>query len=97
MKIVAIYDAGKRAGVDRLTVITNDRDIFRGTVAYLGCDDNGGHTISQWGELKETDIADLSADKKRLVFRKGTHLGRLISFYSLPTAAQKHIAERVLI
>lgn len=97
MKIVAIYDSGVRSGVDRLTVITDDRDVLRGTVAYLGCDNNGGHSVSQWGELNERDISDYSALKDRLIFKQQTHLGHLVSFYSLPAEAQKHIAERVLL
>lgn len=97
MKVVAIYDAGSKSTVDRLTVITDDRDIMAGTVAYLGCDDNGGNAFSQWGELRERDIADLSKDSTRLIFRKNTHLGRLVDFCSLPREAQKHIAERILL
>lgn len=97
MKIEAIYDSGAKGTIDRLTVITSDRDVMNGTVAFLGTDITGGDAFSQWGELYERDICSLSKDKTQLIFHKKTHLGRLISFYSLPHEAQKHIAERILL
>lgn len=96
MKIAAIYQANGLT-VDNLTVITDDRDAMRGTVAYLGCDENGGHSFSQWGELNDSEICGLSADKTKIIFRRKTHLGKLISFYDLPSEVQAHIARRVLL
>jgi hypothetical protein len=96
MKIVAIYQSNGKT-IDNLTVITDDRDIFRGTVAYLGCDENGGHSFSQWGELNERDISKLSDDRTELIFSKRNHLGKLIDFTKLNRETQKHIAERILL
>lgn len=96
MKIAAIYQADGET-IDNLTIITSDRDVMRGTVAYLGTDEHGGTSFSQWGEMSERDICDLSADKTRLVFRRKTHIGKLIHFEDLDADTQKHIAERILL
>lgn len=96
MKIAAIYQ-GDGKTIDNLTVITDDRNIMVGTVAYLGTDEHGGTSFSQWGELNERDICKLSDDRTELVFSKRNHLGKLIDFTKLNRETQKHIAERVLL
>lgn len=96
MKIAAIYQ-GDGSTIDNLTIITDDRDVMTGRVAYLGTDEHGGTAFSQWGEMSERDICDLSKDGTRLIFRKRTHIGKLIRFEDLTADTQKHIAQRVLL
>jgi hypothetical protein len=95
MKIAAIY-RGDGSTIDNLTTITDDRDIMRGSTAYLGTDEHGGTGFSQWGELDERELYTLSADRTRQIWKKRTHLGKLIHFEDLNAETQKHLAARIL-
>lgn len=96
MKIEAIY-RGNGKTIDNLTVITSDIDVMVGTGAYLGCDEHGGTSFSQWGQMKITDLHRLSKDRTRYIWHRRTHIGTLIHFEDLNSETQKHIAERILL
>lgn len=89
MRILAIYDNGGKT-VDRYTVVTDQETTSKagldGYTGYnsLGLDDSGGDVFSQWGEAR--------------LFRKAYenyHLGRPVTFESLNSKTQEHIAKRV--
>jgi hypothetical protein len=98
MKILAIYYSPKT--VDCYTVITDAIDKYPGDepmrdqFPYLGCDDNGGHSFSQWGFIERPTYAEL-LNKQTQDFRKRTHLGVLVPFEQLNAETQEHIAYRL--
>lgn len=96
MKINAIYQSDGET-IDNLTVITSDRNIMVGRAAYLGTDEHGGTSFSQWGELDERELYDLNEDGSQMIWKQDTHLGKLIHFEDLNAETQKHIAERILL
>lgn len=80
MKITAIYDNGGKT-IDRYTVVTDELfnlKLYTHQFNALGCDDNGGHSFSQWGSAVHGRHLGRRVRFEDLNEATQTHIGRRV-------------------